>query len=399
MVQGLGQFGRFFLQAAAYTVIPPFKFGRLVDRIHFIGFRSLTIVVLTGAFTGMVLGLQIFLTLSRFGSEAFLGPAVALSLIRELGPVLCAVFVTGLAGSALTAEIGIMRITEQIDALTGHGAEPDALPGGAGHRRGRHHLPAHGLDLRRRRHLRRLPGRGASSSGSRRAPTSARCRPSSTWSDISWPASGRRISFGIIVPWVCTYKGFNCGHGRRGRGARHHPGGGALLGADPGLGLLPGVGAAVIRDPGAPTSASAASRCCAGVDLEIATGEIMVVIGRSGGGKSVFLKHLLGLLRPDSGRGRWWTASTSPRLRGARARRVRERYGVVFQGGALFDSMSVCENVAFPLREKSRLAPRRDPRRASRRSSSRSGWPAWATRTRRRSRAACASGWPSRGPS
>src|SRR5262249_22796851 len=105
-VEALGRFGHFLVQALTYAVVPPFKVGRLVDRINFIGFRSLTIVVLTGAFTGMVLGLQIFLTLSRFGSEAFLGPAVALSLIRELGPVLCAVFVTGLAGSALTAEIG-----------------------------------------------------------------------------------------------------------------------------------------------------------------------------------------------------------------------------------------------------------------------------------------------------
>src|ERR1044072_5467188 len=118
IVQSLGRFGRFFLLAAGYTVIPPFKLGRLIDRIHFIVFRSLTIVLLTGAFTGMVLGLQIFLTLSRFGSEAFLGPAVALSLIRELGPVLAALMVTGRAGSALTAELGIMRITEQIDALT-----------------------------------------------------------------------------------------------------------------------------------------------------------------------------------------------------------------------------------------------------------------------------------------
>ena len=66
----------------------------------------------------MVLGLQIFFTLSRFGSEAFLGPAVALTIIRELGPVLSALMVTGRAGSALTAELGIMRITEQIDALT-----------------------------------------------------------------------------------------------------------------------------------------------------------------------------------------------------------------------------------------------------------------------------------------
>jgi phospholipid/cholesterol/gamma-HCH transport system ATP-binding protein len=91
-----------------------------------------------------------------------------------------------------------------------------------------------------------------------------------------------------------------------------------------------------------------------GVDLDIATGEIMVIIGRSGGGKSVLLKHLIGLLRPDTG-----TIAVDgteiTRLRGRELDRVRERYGVVFQGGALFDSMSVADNVAFPLRERSRL--------------------------------------------
>ncbi len=91
-----------------------------------------------------------------------------------------------------------------------------------------------------------------------------------------------------------------------------------------------------------------------GVDLDIATGEIMIVIGRSGGGKSVLLKHLIGLLRPDAG-----TVAVDgteiTRLRGGELDRVRQRYGVVFQGGALFDSMSVADNVAFPLREKTRL--------------------------------------------
>src|SRR5574341_1485196 len=118
IVDTLGRFGTFFAEALAALFTPPFKLRAFVDRINFIGYRSLLIILLTGAFTGMVLGLQIYLTLSRFGSEAFLGPAVALSLIRELGPVLAALFVTGLAGSALTAEIGIMKITEQIDALT-----------------------------------------------------------------------------------------------------------------------------------------------------------------------------------------------------------------------------------------------------------------------------------------
>ena len=91
-----------------------------------------------------------------------------------------------------------------------------------------------------------------------------------------------------------------------------------------------------------------------GLDLDIATGEIMVVIGRSGGGKSVLLKHLIGLLRPDSGAVAVDGVDIT-RLRGGELDRVRARYGVVFQGGALFDSMSVADNVAFPLRERSRL--------------------------------------------
>ena len=79
--------------------------------------KSLMVICLTGAFTGMVLGLQGYYTLVKFGSEGLLGAAVALSLIREMGPVLAAIMVIARAGSAIAAEIGIMRISEQIDAL------------------------------------------------------------------------------------------------------------------------------------------------------------------------------------------------------------------------------------------------------------------------------------------
>ena len=91
-----------------------------------------------------------------------------------------------------------------------------------------------------------------------------------------------------------------------------------------------------------------------GVDLDVATGEIMIIIGRSGGGKSVLLKHLLRLLRPDAG-AVLVDGTDITRLRGEALEAVRRRYGVVFQGGALFDSMSVFDNVAFPLREKTSL--------------------------------------------
>ena len=90
------------------------------------------------------------------------------------------------------------------------------------------------------------------------------------------------------------------------------------------------------------------------LDLEVPTGSITVIIGRSGGGKSVFLKHLIGLLQPDAGRVLVDGAEIT-RLRGRALDAIRRRYGVVFQGGALFDSMTCWDNVAFPLREKLRL--------------------------------------------
>ena len=96
-------------------------------------------------------------------------------------------------------------------------------------------------------------------------------------------------------------------------------------------------------------------RVLQGITLDVATGEVMIIIGRSGGGKSVLLKHFLGLLRPDSGR-ILVDGVDITRLRGKRLDRIRARYGVVFQGGALFDSMTVFDNVAFPLREKTALA-------------------------------------------
>lgn len=113
----LGTYGLFLLTAIFWTFWSPLKFKRVVDQINFIGVKSTLIVILTGAFTGMVLGLQGFYALSKFGGESMLGPTVALSLVREIGPVISALMVTGRAGSALTSEIGIMRISEQIDAL------------------------------------------------------------------------------------------------------------------------------------------------------------------------------------------------------------------------------------------------------------------------------------------
>jgi phospholipid/cholesterol/gamma-HCH transport system ATP-binding protein len=94
-----------------------------------------------------------------------------------------------------------------------------------------------------------------------------------------------------------------------------------------------------------------------GVDLEVGTGETLAIIGRSGGGKSVLLKHLVGLMEPD--RGEIWIQGQN--IIGMNERQlgaIREKVGILFQGGALFDSMTVADNIAFPLRE----AGERDPK-------------------------------------
>lgn len=116
-VQLLGRCGAFLGLSLYYIVKPPYRFSRVLKEIEFIGAKSLLIIFVTALFTGMVLALQGYYTLSKFGAEVVLGSAVALSMIRELGPVLCALMVTGRAGSAMTAEIGIMKITDQVPAL------------------------------------------------------------------------------------------------------------------------------------------------------------------------------------------------------------------------------------------------------------------------------------------
>lgn len=91
-----------------------------------------------------------------------------------------------------------------------------------------------------------------------------------------------------------------------------------------------------------------------GLDLEIPDGSIYAIIGQSGSGKSCLLKHLIGLMRPDQGE-IWIDDTEITALKGRALNRVRNRFGMLFQGGALFDSMNVYDNVAFPLREKTRL--------------------------------------------
>ncbi|PIE55668.1 MAG: ABC transporter permease [Desulfobulbus propionicus] len=113
----LGRMGLFLLHALAGLFRLPFRWREVLRQLWFIGGGSLTVIFFTALSTGMVLGLQGYYSLSKFGAEGMLGSAVSLSIIMELGPVLTSLMVIGRAGSAMCAEIGIMRITEQVDAL------------------------------------------------------------------------------------------------------------------------------------------------------------------------------------------------------------------------------------------------------------------------------------------
>lgn len=120
----LGLFARTFvaLLAAAASL---WRRPRLIsDQVHFIGNYSLVIIAVSGLFVGFVLGLQGYYTLNKYGSEQALGLLVALSLIRELGPVVTALLFAGRAGTSLTAEIGLMKATEQLSAMEMMAVDP-----------------------------------------------------------------------------------------------------------------------------------------------------------------------------------------------------------------------------------------------------------------------------------
>ncbi|OGP20593.1 MAG: ABC transporter permease [Deltaproteobacteria bacterium GWA2_57_13] len=113
----MGRMFLFLLSALALSFRPPAKIRLILYHIKTIGVDSLSVVVLSGFFTGMVMGFQGYYSLRKFNAESWLGSATALGLLRELGPVLSAFMVTGRTGSAMAAELGTMRATEQIDAL------------------------------------------------------------------------------------------------------------------------------------------------------------------------------------------------------------------------------------------------------------------------------------------
>jgi phospholipid/cholesterol/gamma-HCH transport system permease protein len=119
VINGVNNLGAatIFLVLSLRKIFHSKQLSKIIQQLYYVGARSTTIIMLVSLFTGMVLGLQSYHALVKFGAQGAVGTLVALSLIREMGPVLAAIMITARAGSAITAEIGIQRISEQIDAL------------------------------------------------------------------------------------------------------------------------------------------------------------------------------------------------------------------------------------------------------------------------------------------
>lgn len=206
-VAGVGKMFLFLLSAFAWAFRPPLRLRLIIHHIRTIGVDSLSVVLLSSAFTGMVMGLQFYYSLRQFNAESFLGSAVALSLLRELGPVLSAFMVTGRTGSAMAAEIGSMKVTEQIDALYSMAVNPVQYLVTPRIIAGLISMPlltaifdvvgiygAYVIGV----------GLLGVSSGS----YFAGMESSVVFEDV-WSGLLKSISFGLIVSWVCCYKGFN----------------------------------------------------------------------------------------------------------------------------------------------------------------------------------------------
>jgi phospholipid/cholesterol/gamma-HCH transport system permease protein len=215
----LGDAGRFAIFCLA-TVSHPFRRRfrglELVAQLDFVGARSLGVVALPAVFTGLVLTLQGYNVLVRFGSENLVGSLVALSLTRELAPVLTALMVTARAGSAMTATIGNMAVTEQIDALNSLAVDPlhYLVPT---------RLVAALISMPLLTAVFSLSGIGAAYLfgtwvlGLDGLAFVSNVRSSVKWEDVSiglWKA----VIFGAIIAWIATYRGMRTAGGAQGVG-------------------------------------------------------------------------------------------------------------------------------------------------------------------------------------
>ncbi|MEY4549059.1 MAG: toluene transporter subunit: rane component of superfamily [Pseudomonadota bacterium] len=206
----------FLGQALARIPRRPLRGALLLESAQFIGNRSLLVIALTSAFTGLVLALQGYNALVRFGAQQMVGALVALSLSRELAPVLAALMVTARAGSAIAATLGNMRVTEQIDALKTMAINPlDYLV--------KPRIIAGLIALPLLTTLFTLVGLvvarffSTHTLGLDPASFDSSVRDALEWSDI-YEGLLKSLAFALLIVWIATYRGYHASGGAKGVG-------------------------------------------------------------------------------------------------------------------------------------------------------------------------------------
>ena len=216
LVGEVGRASAFFGRACAQLLRPPLRIALIFEQVHFIGSRSVSIIVLTSAFTGLVLALQGYNALNRFGAEQMVGALVALSLVRELAPVLGALMVTARAGSAIAATLGNMRVTEQIDALKTMAIDPLGYLVAP-------RILAAVLVAPLLTALFTVTGLlvaqvfGVKVLGLDEAQFSSSVRTAIEWADVVEGLT-KSLTFAVLMVWIATYRGYHASGGAQGVG-------------------------------------------------------------------------------------------------------------------------------------------------------------------------------------
>jgi phospholipid/cholesterol/gamma-HCH transport system permease protein len=211
-----GRLAIFSGEAMVRLLRPPFRGQAIIAQIDFVGARSVTVIALSATFTGMVLALQGYSVLVRFGSANLVGSLVALSLTRELAPVLTGLMVTARAGSAMAATIGNMAVTEQIDALDSLAIDPVSYLVGP-------RLVASILTVPLLAALFSVAGIAAAyllavgMLGVDGLAFMSNVRSSVTWKDV-WVGLAKAAVFGGLIAAVATYRGYHTRGGADGVG-------------------------------------------------------------------------------------------------------------------------------------------------------------------------------------
>ncbi len=340
-----------------------FKIGPIFRQMVFIGVRAAPMVALTAFSVGVTLAMQAAHSLESLGAEMYIPDLVMLTLLREMGPVLIAVIVIGRSGSAVAAEIGTMKVSEEIEALEVMAINPvqflvgTAFPGDDGHAACAHDL------WKLYRHPRRLG--------------SLRFRARFQHRRLHHGGAAKRGNVGFVFGndqerglrldrhHDLVQRGVKCRRWRRRRRSGDYRFGSASFAGHASdercsdrdflFRCMKNTGETIIEVNNL-VRRFGDRAVLDELSFNVQRGETLVIMGGSGCGKSTLLRHMIGSMRPTSGSVRLFGEEISG-MKEREIERVRLRFGMLFQSGALLASLTVGENVALPLLQHTKKSP------------------------------------------